>query len=46
MIILWSVQSTFVRGNLISIDWGTWGENVTSWLYAPASVGGFPAAPL
>lgn len=23
----------FVRGNLISIDWGTWGENVASWLY-------------
>ncbi|HTT25190.1 MAG TPA: sulfotransferase domain-containing protein [Candidatus Sulfotelmatobacter sp.] len=23
----------FVRGNLISIDWGTWGENVASWIY-------------
>jgi len=22
----------FVRGNLISADWGTWGENVASWL--------------
>jgi hypothetical protein len=23
----------FVRGNLISADWGTWGENVASWVY-------------
>jgi hypothetical protein len=23
----------FVRGNLVSIDWGTWGENVASWIY-------------
>jgi hypothetical protein len=23
----------FVRGNLISSDWGSWGENVASWLY-------------
>src|SRR5271165_4385785 len=23
----------FVCGNLISKDWGTWGENVASWLY-------------
>ncbi len=23
----------FVRGNLTSADWGTWGENVASWLY-------------
>lgn len=23
----------FVRGNLISADWGTWGENVASWIY-------------
>jgi hypothetical protein len=22
----------FVKGNLISADWGTWGENVASWL--------------
>jgi len=23
----------FVRGNLISADWGTWAENVASWVY-------------
>jgi hypothetical protein len=23
----------FVNGKLISIDWGTWGENVASWMY-------------
>jgi hypothetical protein len=23
----------FVRGNLTSADWGTWGENVASWFY-------------
>ncbi len=23
----------FVRGKLISADWGSWGENVASWLY-------------
>jgi Sulfotransferase domain len=23
----------FVRGNLTSSDWGSWGENVASWLY-------------
>ncbi len=23
----------FVRGDLISSDWGSWGENVASWLY-------------
>jgi len=24
----------FVRGKLISADWGSWGENVSSWIYA------------
>lgn len=27
----------FVRGKLISADWGSWGENVASWLYTRGS---------
>jgi hypothetical protein len=31
----------FVRGNLISSDWGSWGENVASWLYTRGQSPGF-----
>jgi sulfotransferase family protein len=30
---LQSSVDDFVRGNLISADWGSWGENVASWVY-------------
>jgi hypothetical protein len=31
----------FVTGHLISADWGTWGENVASWVFARAARPGF-----
>lgn len=31
----------FVSGKLISADWGTWGENVASWLYTRAQSSNF-----
>ncbi|HUM05565.1 MAG TPA: sulfotransferase domain-containing protein [Terriglobales bacterium] len=34
---LTSFASDFVAGRLSSSDWGTWGENVASWLYTRGS---------
>jgi hypothetical protein len=31
----------FVNGRLISADWGTWGENVASWVFARGARPGF-----
>jgi hypothetical protein len=31
----------FVRGRLVSADWGTWAENVASWLYTRGRSEGF-----
>jgi sulfotransferase family protein len=31
----------FVTGHLISADWGTWGENVASWVFARGARPGF-----
>jgi estrone sulfotransferase len=31
----------FVEGRLISADWGTWGENVASWIYTRQNHSGF-----
>jgi hypothetical protein len=31
----------FVNGRLISADWGSWGENVASWVYARQNKSGF-----
>jgi hypothetical protein len=31
----------FVKGRLISADWGTWGDNVASWVYTRKNQSGF-----
>jgi hypothetical protein len=31
----------FVKGRLVSADWGTWGENVASWIYTRQNYDGF-----